>query len=272
MATRTFSGPGADDWTPSTPLATETAEFSTASGSMTEDFAALNAVDLGAVVFKPTYVGSVGDEDSGWALQCNGEVTNSSQAPIIHLTGGDTENVERVVHTPLVNGARMILSDGTFGSAVVGTNGVLVVRGDATLSANLVAVDGGFAQIKAGSGSYPGVEATGNSQVDVYEDPATNSIDVMDRARVRVMHNTASIAANLTGGTLVMMGGEIAGLYGMAGHLDCSQATADVTLSGTKTVSPNLRITLPKPPLQLTVTDTTVFEGGRPAGWPGNYA
>lgn len=272
MATRTFAGPGADNWVAATPVATDSALFSTNSGSMTENFAAIAAVELAAVIFDTEYVGRVGDENNGWALECSGEVTNKSQSPFIHLTGGHTENVERVVHAPTTPQGVMVLSNGAFAEAVVASNGRLVVRGDVTMASNLVAVETGYAIIFAGAGSYAGVTATGRSQVDVYENPATNGLDVMDAAIVRVLFNTASLTANLYGGTLDFRGGEIASLYGMAGHLDCSRARANVVLSGsTIQVGPNLRVTPPPPPYIINVTGTVTFDGGVPAGWPGNY-
>lgn len=273
MATRTFAGPGADNWVAATPVATDTALFSTNSGSMTEDFAAIEAVELAAVIFDTTYTGRVGDENNGWGLECSGEVTNKSQSPFIHLTGGDIENVERVVHAPTTPQATMLLSNGAFAEVVAASNGLLVIRGDATIASNVQATQTAFVRIFAGAGSYAGVTASGRSQVDVHENPATNGLDVMDQAIVRVLHNTASVSANLYGGTLDFRGGEIAGLYGLAGHLDCSRATANVVLSGSGIqVGPGLRVTPPPPPYIINVTGTVTFQGGVPSGWPGNYS
>lgn len=272
MATVIFAGPGADDWVGSAPVATDTAKFSASSGSMTEDFAALNAVDLGAIEFDIDYVGRVGDENSGWAVECNGEVTNQSRSPMIHLTGGDTENVERVVHVPAAPQAQMVLSNGTFDEVVVGANGRLTVRGDVTTD-SVDAVGNGYAQILAGSGSYGQATANGRSQIDVYENPATGSLDVGKGSIIRVMHDDATVSANIFGGTLQPRGGEVAGLFGLSGVLDLSKLTADLTLSGsTITVGPDLHVIPPPAGRSLTITGTVKYQGGVPTGyWPANY-
>lgn len=271
MATRTWAGPGADDWLVATPVDTDTGLFTNTTQNMTEDFASISGVDFAAVILTPTFRGRIGDENNGWALECNGELTNTSASPFIHITAGAAENIERIIHAPTSPQGQFLVSAATVGTIVVSSNGVMTVRGDVTVDAVLT-VGTGFATIEAGAGSYGEASCYGRSQLDVKEDPATGGISVYDQATLRVVHNDATIQVNQFGGRVVFRGGELAGYYGMGGVLDLSEATADVVISGsTVEVGPDLRVILPKPPFIVNVTGTVTFNGGTPSGWPGNY-
>lgn len=264
--TRVFAGPGADNWVTATPIAGDTAKFTGNAASMTEDYAAIDDVDLAAVQFDVTYGGTVGTENSGWALECNGPVTNSSRSPFIHLTGGDTEDIVRIIHAPIDNTGELLVSAATVGYVICG-GGKMTVRGDVTVD-EATAVGTGYLVLLAGAGGYGELAAHGRSQVDVEEDPATNGISVYDNATVRVLHADAAPQVSQYGGTVEFRGATLAGYVGMGGHLDLSQATSDVDFGGfTCVVGPDLRITPPPEPYVMTAGATVTFVGGKPRGW-----
>lgn len=275
MATQTWTGSGrsaSTGWSPGSTADGDTFVIDEVALPCENDLSAQAGTDAALVRFTRRATANFGTETEGFEIDADrtstGLVVNEGKSPLIHLKGGTTGVVYRVLH----RGTGKFILSGATGNAVEASSGQFTLSGDSLPGE--VAVNGTcFADLRRGSEAGLGsLIAAGRSQTDCARSISTSCI-IADRGQVKQTYEGMTWAGvKMYGGKLTPLGGQLTEPTLLGGVLDLSQLVDDLAITVGGTWGQDLVIIPPPADVAVNISGTPRIIGRPPANFPGNWS
>lgn len=275
MPTQTWVGTGrsaSTGWSPGSTADGDSFVIDEVALPCENNLSAQAGTDAALVRFTRRATANFGTEAAGFEVDANrtstGLVVNEGRSQLIHIKGGTTAILYRVLH----RGTGKMILTGATGTYVEASSGQFVLAGD-SLPGELDVNGTCFADIRRGSETGLGaLLAMGRSQTDVAR-AITTSCVIGDRAQVRQTYEGLTWAGvKLYGGRLTPLGGQLTEPTLLGGVLDLSQLVDDLAITVGGLWGQDLVIIPPPADVAVNISGTPRIIGRPPANFPGNWS